>query len=44
MLTSGDKLPVFNLPDQSGRNNTYQDLTGPQGLILFVYVKDNTSG
>ena len=44
MLDTGDKLPKFKLPDQSGEPKTLKDLAGPQGLVLFVYSKDNTSG
>ena len=44
MLSQGDKLPKFNLPDQSEMAKTFQDLVGKKGLVLFVYSKDNTSG
>ena len=44
MLSPGDQLPKFNLPDQSGREKKFTDLAGPKGLVLFVYSKDNTSG
>lgn len=39
-----DDIPAFELPDQSGRTRTFADLKGPQGLVLFAYAKDNTSG
>jgi thioredoxin-dependent peroxiredoxin len=44
MLETGDKLPKFKLPDQSGEAKAFKDLVGPKGLILFVYSRDNTSG
>lgn len=44
MLETGDKLPKFKLPDQSGEPKTFKDLAGPKGLVLFVYSRDNTSG
>ena len=30
----GAKIPDFTLPDQSGRNRSLHDLTGPNGLLL----------
>jgi hypothetical protein len=30
----GAKVPDFTLPDQSGRNRSLHDLTGPNGLLL----------
>jgi peroxiredoxin len=44
MLKPGDKLPKTGLPDQTGKNRQLKDLTGPKGLVLFVYSRDNTSG
>lgn len=44
MLNAGDKLPKIDLPDQEGNKRKLKDLSGPKGLILFVYSKDNTSG
>jgi peroxiredoxin len=44
MLKPGERLPGFKLPDQTGRTRIFADLTGPEGLVLFVYVKDLTSG
>ncbi|MCB2225445.1 MAG: redoxin domain-containing protein [Desulfarculaceae bacterium] len=44
MLSQGDKLPKFKLPDQSGADKVFKDLVGKRGLVLFVYSKDNTSG
>lgn len=39
-----DDIPPFELPDQTGRPRSFADLKGPQGLVLFVYAKDHTSG
>lgn len=44
MLGPGDKLPAFELPDQTGEARVLKDLSGPKGLVLFVYPKDMTSG
>ncbi len=44
MIEAGAKLPQFSLPDQSGEEKTLADLSGPKGLVLFAYPKDNTSG
>ncbi len=44
MLEQGDKLPKFKLPDQSGRDQNFADLAGKNGLVLFIYSRDNTSG
>ena len=30
----GAKVPDFTLPDQSGRERSLHDLTGPNGLLL----------
>ncbi len=43
-MDAGDSLPRFELPDQDGRNRTLADLAGPQGLVLYVYPKDDTPG
>ncbi len=44
MLAAGGFLPSFSLPDQSGAPRSLENLSGPRGLALFVYSKDNTSG
>jgi hypothetical protein len=31
----GTKVPAFTLPDQSGRERSLHDLTGPNGLMLI---------
>ena len=43
MLSSGDKAPSFNLPDQSGRKVS---LTGHKGhrVLLYFYPKADTPG
>jgi len=32
----GERLPAFSAPDQHGRLQTFESLTGPQGLVLLV--------
>jgi hypothetical protein len=32
----GSKLPVLEAPDQTGRVRTLEDLTGEQGILLFL--------
>jgi peroxiredoxin Q/BCP len=44
MLTTGSKAPAVSLPDQSGTTKTLADLSGPKGLVLYFYPKDNTPG
>ena len=44
MLEPGATLPPFSLPDQTGEEQTLADITGPKGVILYVYPKDNTPG
>ncbi|MEM8961837.1 MAG: peroxiredoxin [Acidobacteriota bacterium] len=44
MLEEGDKLLPMSLPDQNGEAKTLEDLTGPEGLVLYSYPKDNTPG
>lgn len=44
MLSLGERVPAFSLPDQSGLTKTFTDLCGARGLILYVYPKDNTPG
>jgi hypothetical protein len=33
----GSRLPALNLPDQTGRARTFDDLRGEEGLLLLVY-------
>ncbi len=44
MVEEGKKIPAFSLPDQSGEKKKLKDLAGEQGVILYVYPKDNTPG
>lgn len=44
MLQPGDKAPDFELMDQSGQAKSFTDLSGPKGLVLYIYPRDNTSG
>lgn len=43
-MQPGEPIPAFTLPDQNGSPRAFADLTGPRGLVLFAYAKDNTSG
>lgn len=33
----GTHLPAFEARDQHGRSRTFDDLRGPQGLVMVVY-------
>jgi peroxiredoxin len=44
MLDIGSSYPERHLRDQPGKTREFRDLACPQGLVLFVYSKDNTSG
>lgn len=44
MLQEGDTFPSFSLPDQNGEAKTLADLSGVEGLVLYVYPKDDTPG
>jgi len=44
MIGTGDRLPAFSLPDQDGRERTFATLSGPKGLVLYFYPKDDTPG
>ena len=43
-MEKGKKIPKFKLSDQSGEEKQFADLAGPNGLVLYAYPKDNTSG
>ena len=43
MLKTGDKMPSFEVKDQSGRTVKSEDFIGKKTIIYF-YPKDNTSG
>ncbi len=44
MVKEGQKAPAFAAPDQGGRVRKLADLSGPKGLVLYFYPKDNTPG
>lgn len=44
MIGNGEPLPAFILPDQDGRERTLAGLSGPKGLVLYFYPKDDTPG
>lgn len=44
MLSAGDKFPDFSLLDQDAKKRSLGDLAGKEGLILYVYPKDDTPG
>jgi thioredoxin-dependent peroxiredoxin len=44
MLEEKDKIPLFAVPDETGRLRKFDDLTGPKGLVLYFYPKDSTPG
>ncbi len=44
MLQVGATTPEFSLPDQTGKEQTFGDLVGRKGLVLYFYPRDNTSG
>lgn len=33
----GARLPPLGLPDQTGRERSFEDLRGPNGLLLLVF-------
>ncbi len=33
-LNVGEKIPDFTLPDQNGKQKSFRDLAGPDGLLL----------
>ncbi len=44
MLSEGKKIPAFSAPDETGKVRNLADLSGPKGLVLYFYPKDNTPG
>lgn len=44
MLDDGSRVPPFEVPDETGKPRTFENLTGPKGLVLYFYPKDNTPG
>lgn len=41
-LAVGDRVPSFELPDQSGKQVRLEDLLGKGPIVLFFYPKDET--
>jgi thioredoxin-dependent peroxiredoxin len=44
MLKTGDKIPSFQLPDQTGALISIDDLVGQKNLVIYFYPKDYTPG
>ncbi|MEM9554546.1 MAG: peroxiredoxin [Acidobacteriota bacterium] len=44
MLTEGERFPDIDLPDQTGARRSFETLTAANGLVLYVYPKDDTPG
>lgn len=44
MLSEGKKIAAFAVADETGKVRKFADLTGPKGLVLYFYPKDNTPG
>ncbi len=44
LLKVGDKIPSFQLPDQSGQTVKIEDLIGKKNLVIYFYPKDYTPG
>jgi len=40
----GSKVPVFSLPDQTGKNFYIKDYIGKKNLVIYFYPKDDTPG
>ncbi|MBI3682313.1 MAG: hypothetical protein HY235_18190 [Acidobacteria bacterium] len=36
-IKAGAKLPAFSLRDQTGREQTFESLKGPKGLMLVFF-------
>ncbi len=43
-LGVGDKIPMFELPDQDGRIYHIEEELGKSNLIIYFYPKDHTPG
>ena len=43
-IKSGDKAPLFTLPDSEGRSVSLSDFIGKQNLVVYFYPKDETYG
>lgn len=42
-VKTGDKVPVFSLPDQDGKTFDLATVAGKQPLVIYFYPKDETS-
>jgi len=43
-IKSGDKAPLFTLPDSEGRSVSLSDFIGKQNLVVYFYPKDESYG
>lgn len=43
-MEEGSRFPDFSLPDETGEERTLSDLSGEEGLVLYVYPRDMTPG
>jgi len=43
-LEPGDKAPSFSAPSWDGSTVTLSDFSGSKNVVLFFYIRDNTSG
>lgn len=44
LLKAGDKVPLFELPDQNGNLVNIKTLVGAKNLVIYFYPKDYTPG
>ncbi len=44
MLKTGDKIPLFTLPNSKGENIAIADYIGKKNLVIYFYPKDETPG
>jgi peroxiredoxin Q/BCP len=43
-LKTGDKIPLFTLPDQTGKDFNIESLISKKALVIYFYPKDETPG
>jgi len=43
-LKPGDKIPLFTLPDQNGKNFSIGSLLSKKAFVIYFYPKDETVG
>ena len=43
-LKPGDKAPLFSAPSWDGSTVRLSDFSGSKNVLLFFYVRDNTTG